>query len=107
MNLNPNIRKLVALLNENGFRTTDSGDGATHDYACDRDHAYVVSVVEPALLVQRAHELVTLLAANGVTLGPMSEDATPCVQASYDPLNGFAILDLMHVTDDMLAPDPA
>jgi hypothetical protein len=37
MNLNPGIAKTVALLNWMGYRTTDSGDGETHDHECDRD----------------------------------------------------------------------
>lgn len=38
MNLNPGIARTVQWLNSQGFMTTDSGDGATHDHECDRDH---------------------------------------------------------------------
>jgi hypothetical protein len=42
MELNPNIRRTVAWLNERDWHTCDSGDGATQDYECDWPTAYVV-----------------------------------------------------------------
>lgn len=100
--LNPGVRALVAFLRANGFETCDSGDGVTHDYECDRDHAYVVSTVPAAKLVAEADRLIALLAAVGIEVLPAAMENTPCIQASYDPANCVAFVDLMHVTDDML-----
>ena len=102
--LNPGIRRTVMWLRMMGYQTCDSGDGRTHDHACDRDHAYVVMMVEPERLVERARELIIQVGARGVVLGPMSMDLNqPCMQASYDPLNNIATLDLMGVDDVKLA----
>lgn len=102
MSLNPGIRKLVALLNANGFVTVDSGDGVTHDHDCDREYAYVVCQTEPDLLLRETDGLVALMAKHGVSVMAQSEDGTPCIQATYDPIDGSALIDLMNVTDAML-----
>lgn len=102
VNLNPGIRRLVALLNANGFSTIDSGDGKTHDFACDREYPYVVAKVRPDELTRRANELVTLMAEHSVRIEAMGEGSTPCIQATYDPINKIATVDLMHVDDAML-----
>ena len=56
--LNPGIVKTVKMLNDAGYTTTDSGDGETHDYECDRDVGYVVVVLKDnADLVQECHNV--------------------------------------------------
>jgi len=64
--LNPGIRRLVVWLRANGFDTCDSGDGQTHDHACDR--------------------------------------SCGAIQASYDPADGSAVIDLTGVSDKDLPP---
>lgn len=60
--LNPGIRETVAFLRQKGFNTTDSGDGVTHDFGCDRDYAYVCMTVSPAdSLVAEADRLLGIL----------------------------------------------
>lgn len=100
--LNPGIRRLVAYLRAHGFATCDSGDGVTHEHECDRDHAYVAMRVRPDALVSEADRLARVLRDAGVEVQPMGMEPTPCIQASYDPADGTALLDLTHVTDDML-----
>jgi hypothetical protein len=97
--LNPGVKKLVVFLNESGFRTVDSGDGATHTYGCDRDHAYVVISVPPQDLIAECFRLLVLLSSRGVSVVPVNPNGLPCVQATYDPADKSAFLDLMNVTD--------
>ena len=51
--LNPGIRQTVQLLRDHGFETCDSGDGETHDRACDRPHGYVVMTIDRHAIVER------------------------------------------------------
>lgn len=106
MKLNPGIRRLVKWLNAMGFKTVGSGDGRTHDFGCDRDHAYVVIRVEPEKLVAEADRLSNELYAIGIIVEAQSEELHPCIQATYDPLCSEmpASLDLMNVTDEMMPP---
>lgn len=100
--LNPGIQRTVKWLNDNGFLTTDSGDGKTHEFGCDRDHAYVVIVVPTSEeLIATTHRLVDALESMGVVLGPVGVSA-PCIQASYDPVNGLPVIDLMDLDDAKL-----
>jgi hypothetical protein len=101
--INPGIRRTVEWLIENGYSTTDSGDGATHAHACDRDHAYVVMVCHPSTLVEDAQWLGVLLGELGVQIEPVGGTG-PCIQASYDPANRIGVIDLMNVTDALLWP---
>lgn len=103
--INPGVRKLVALLREHGFNTCDSGDGKTHDFACDREYPYVVCAVTPDTLVAEAHRLVEVLRAKGVQLAPLTVDGHTRggdVQAYYGPLDGFAHVEVTGVTDNDL-----
>jgi hypothetical protein len=97
--LNPGIVRTVAWLNELGFKTCDSG-GKTHEYECDRDHAYVVIEVANGLFGE-THRLVEELKAKGVLVQPIGSSG-PCIQASYDPANRLMFIDLMNVDDALL-----
>lgn len=105
--MNPGIRKTVKWLRSCGFDTTDSGDGVTHDHACDRDHAYVVIVTKPDDLAAEADLLVSVLKQAGIVVAPQSMDpsAQVSIQASYDPANRIAVIDLTGLTDAMLFPE--
>ena len=110
--LNPGIRRIVALLNEAGFATTDSGDGETHDFECDRDYGYVSIVVDRANLASEADRVAALLTGHGVQPTNMAVAAkdTPVrppeghcwIQANYSPVDGVAIVDVQYVHDRML-----
>ena len=65
--INEGIRRTVALLNEHGFATCDSGDGRTADYTCDRCYGYVVvKEADPKRIYARANKLRALLLSVGV-----------------------------------------
>lgn len=101
--LNPGITKIVALLQANGFNTVDSGDGETHDFECDREYGYVAMTVPPEDMVEEANRLRDLLGANGIAVHITNDQEKPCIQASYDPVNGLALIDLEYVHDKMLS----
>lgn len=94
--LNPGIRKVVALLNEWGWTTVDSGDGQTHDYECDRDVGYVVvSIPEEDHLREEADLIYKVLKERGVVMGP---DACH-IQANYCPFDGHGLVDIHNIHD--------
>lgn len=103
--LNPGIAKTVAWLNAHNFTTVDSGDGKTHDYACDREYPYVVLRCHCGELVDEARRLQSLLSARGTTVEPICPDGSVvCIQATYDPADGddVAFIDLMGLDDARL-----
>lgn len=99
INLNPGIRKTVQWLNENGFKTTDSGDGETHDFECDLDFPYVHIETSPEEMVDDALRLAGLLESKGVkfrTLHP--ENPGPTMQVTWVPREQ-AIISVFNVKD--------
>ncbi len=97
--LNPGIRETVAWLNAKGFVTTDSGDGVTHDHACDRDYPYVTIMVTDAdNLMSETNRLWEALNELGVPLSPVGAGG-PCIQSTFDPCNDVAVIDLMEFKD--------
>ena len=110
--INPGIVRNVQWLRSHGFMTCDSGDGATHMAECDRTYPYVCAKVAPGDLIDRVNTLVDLLRSIGQEVVPLSRafneeggvDA-PCIQASYDPADGVAIIDFMGVSDAILPAD--
>lgn len=111
--INPGILRTVQWLRERGFETCDSGDGETHMAACDRPYPYVSMKVAPGNLIHRTMFLQKLLGLKGITLKSQGEafiplDAggalLPCVQATFDPGDDTAIIDLMGVKDSDLFP---
>ena len=100
--MNPGIIKFVKLLNDNGFITCDSGDGETHDFECDRDIPYVVIKSSPDNLVQESHRLLDLLKSLSIDVQQCNVDSLPAIQASYDPINRLAFIDVTNVSDKNL-----
>lgn len=100
--INPGIRKTVEWLNSQGFPTVDSGDGETHDYTCDRDYPYVtIRVVDYTTLIVETERLLAAIKPRVAGCVDVGFDG-PSIQASYDPVNHIALIDLMHVTDKLL-----
>ncbi len=96
--LNPGIVKTVEWLNARGFTTCDSGDGETHDFACDLDIPYVHMTVPAFSLALEAMRLKELLEAIGVRIVEAGPDASAqTIAATYDPANGVAVLSLFNV----------
>jgi len=108
--INPGIRLTVGMLNAAGHKTTDSGDGETRSFMCDREEAYVVVVSTPERLTQEAQEIAQLLKANGVLVSSIGNDKVGGVQiqATYDPAmgqeHGSALIDLSGIHDRLLPP---
>ena len=99
--LNPGIVRMVALLNEAGFDTCDSGDGETHDFECDRDVGYVVVLLRPEQpLEETARAVAGLLIEHGIDF--RDPEHGPSIQASYGPIDGYRIIDVHNVHDRML-----
>lgn len=106
MQINPGIQRLVAILVAHGFETCDSGDGETHDYACDRLYPYVSMRVMPYEAINETARLKNLISGLGATVVSMTEafgespvPTSGCIQLSYDPCDKIAILDLLGVKD--------
>ena len=99
--LNPGIRETVRWLRSLDFDTVDSGDGETHEYECDRDEPYVVVRCHGLLLCGEADRLARALRHRGIDLSPVYEGPV-YIQASYDPANEIAVIELVGVKDDML-----
>lgn len=96
--LNPGIRKTVEWLIQNGYQTTDSGDGEAHEHECDQDQPYVHMLIAPANLVQETDRLAALLKARGIEVQPMDENCSvPCLEAGYNPAHGAGTLTLWNV----------
>lgn len=98
--LDPGIRQTVAWLRENGFETTDSGDGVTKtqkgwptEGVLDFPHVFMV--VDESKLEAEARRLRNLLWAR---LGRQPEPGM--IQATFDPADGSRIIMLAHVADD-------
>jgi hypothetical protein len=111
--INPGIRRTVLWLRSFGFETCDSGDGETHMAACDRAYPYVTMKASPERMVSWTNYLKTLLAKRGIELKPQgmafNEEGVcvhPCVQATFDPGDGTALIDLMGVSDALLPAEP-
>jgi len=105
--IDPGVRKLVAWLNDIGFTTTDSGDGLSK-FACGIDEAlafpHVALRCEPSELIDEAQRLRVRLALRGITC--TAPDGAfplrPMIEASYNPVDGVAVIFLSNVSDAML-----
>ena len=56
-------------------------------------------VVEPCLIVTESIRLRDLMIEHGIKIQAMNDQDKPCIQASYDPVTGTAIIDLQYVSD--------
>jgi hypothetical protein len=120
--LDPGIREVVRLLNDNGFNTTDSGDGrskkGTEQEECMWEVPNVVILSRRNVLLDEADALLELLKEQGVRCGPdlatVEELAGPqpegtefedgvLIQATYDPDGHSAVILLTGLDDDLLA----
>lgn len=115
--LDSGIRATVRWLNENGFRTTDSGDGRSK-YAngdeCAMDCAMpfpnVAILTNPSDLATECERLSELLRERGIPPVPMGSEIEPGnihIQGSYDPtlesdVRSFILL--FGLDDSMLPP---
>jgi hypothetical protein len=101
--LDPGIRETVRRLNDLGFETTDSGDGETKlaagwspDEARDVPHVCIRS--KAGDLCMQADRLVRELTRAGMCVEPVGHSGI-FVQATYDPADGTAVIELIGVSD--------
>lgn len=99
--INPGIRRTVGWLNSLGFETTDSGDGKTHDYACDRDYPYVVIRLSSFMsAMKRTFDLMYALEEKGISIHPVGEGVS--IQVTWDPSDDITLIDLAELDDSIL-----
>ncbi|MFN8525136.1 MAG: hypothetical protein U0821_18725 [Chloroflexota bacterium] len=99
--LNPGIRQVVKMLREWGYETVDSGDGATREFECDRDHPYVViKLAQDANPLDETDRLLDSLRDVGVYVDQIGNpDGHPWIQQSYDPVTDIALIELDYLDD--------
>lgn len=96
--LNKGIVKTVKWLRSLGFKTTDSGDGETHDYECDLQIPYVHMICSPGTVIEESERLLRLCLDRGVEVSFANEENTnPHIQVTYNPFENFATLSLYNV----------
>lgn len=96
--LDPGIRKVVRWLRENGFETTDSGDGETKsDMTCAFDMPNVAVRVHYRDLLMEADRLADMMHSH---LPSLVHDVH--IEASYDPMDRSAVILLLRLHDRML-----
>lgn len=96
--IQPRMRRLVALLQSVGFQTTDSGDGVTNveagmEDALDFPHVFMTC--DSRKLVEEARRLLTIVR----TWIRATEFQIEC---TYSPVDDTAVLALYGLTDDDL-----
>jgi hypothetical protein len=94
--LNPGIRRLVKMLRDAGFETTDSGDGKTNVEA-GMEHALKVPHVHCVVLSlnmrAEAFRMLNLLTDAGLDI------ESGQVQALFDPVDGVATVSVYGISD--------
>lgn len=104
--LDPGIREVVRVMRDNGFRTTDSGDGVSKP----ADHRalnipHVFAVVVPAdALGSECDRLAYVLRQRGVRFSGADPLAGPVphIEGTYDPIDRTAVIGLYYVTSEMI-----
>ena len=104
--LSPNIRRLVRLLHEWGYKTTDSGDGTNAGEGMECAVMFPMVVIglddQGDPLERAADHLYWCLEKKAhIPMGRATETGTRKVEASYEP-GGPRLLLVLHVTDEDL-----
>lgn len=89
------IKETVKFLNENGFRTTDSGDGSKINMECALLVSNVHILVEPDSAIAESNRLLSILRTM-TTVGPSN------IQLTYDPVDQYCILSIYNINDKRL-----
>lgn len=96
--LNPGIRETVRWFHDQGYPTTDSGDGKTRQFECDRTEPYVVvRVDDPKDLIDTCRSIFS-------DLGPIALRSDVIITGLYGPLDGKAHVDITGVHDGLTLP---
>ena len=96
--IQPAMRGLVDWLNDNGFRTTDSGDGVTN-VAAGMEGAlpfpHVVIRTEPQYMVREAKRLLSTLEEDHIAVYGVPGRS---IEATFSPVDGVATIMLVGIT---------
>lgn len=108
--LSPGVRDLVVWLNEQGFWTSDSGDGSNHAAGMEGAFPYpsVVMFVRLEDLIPEARRLYECLKSRGVQFEgfeqePTDENPHPEIQAIFNPADEIHNLILLQHVDSKTA----
>ena len=105
--VNAGIAKVVQWLRGHGFQTTDSGDGATGDHACDLGYPYVHIPVSPVRMVAEALRLKAALEGIGIDSQPLGPDSEVLrdvmIDIHWNPCSTHAVITLFNVDDALLS----
>jgi hypothetical protein len=100
--LDDGVRDLVVWLNEQGFETTDSGDGSKYgEMEGAMDCPMVAIVTTDDYLVHDADKLLALLENQGVDFPQDIVEGLPAIQATYNPIDQTGII----LLTDILSKD--
>jgi hypothetical protein len=102
--LDDGIRETVKWLREQGFNTTDSGDGskaAAMECAFNYPNV-IIALDDPDTLIFEADRLQECLEKKGVIVEPQGFEGEPYIQATYDPADGSVAIFLAYVDDEKL-----
>lgn len=118
--LDPNIRKVVKWLNDNGFMTIESHDGEYKfkgktdgeitDLECEGVPHFpmvVIQVLEPERLVEETERLYGRVEAIVGEVFPWIDDGENpdmAIRAEYDPTDRRALIRLSQLSDDWFDP---
>jgi len=118
--LDPNIRKVVKWLNDNGFGTVESHDGEHKfkgksdeeiaDLECERIPHFpivVVEIPEPERLVEETERLYGHVEDIVGAVFPWIDDGgnpDMAIRAEYDPTNKRALIRISQLSDDWFDP---
>lgn len=105
--MNAGITKVLQWLRGHGFQTTDSGDGATGDHACDLGFPYVHIPVSPVSMVTEALRLKVALEGIGIDSQPLGPDSEVLrdviIDIHWNPCSTHAVISLFNVDDALLS----
>ena len=97
MDLDPGVRRLVRIIRNAGFNTTDSGDGVSKGEDGEPyPHVHIV-LPDYADMVLASKQLLNLMRA-----WFKEEPEGFLIQATYSPIDNTKTLHVFHVTDDHL-----
>jgi hypothetical protein len=98
--LDPGIRETVRRLNDLGFETTDSGDGVSKpDMECAQSVPNVAITCKGKDMCVIADRLMREVTRGGFSVEPVGTGKV-FIQATYDPADGTAVIQLIGVSDD-------
>lgn len=102
-NISKNVRNLVRLFNDNGFHTTDSGDGSHYQEGMEGAIPYPMIAIKLEAhafnAVKDSYRLQKLLIDNGLSISKLMHDDEPTIQLNFSPVCGLALLIVSHITD--------